>query len=174
MSALRQHEYDIYLDAPGQGAPRKQTKGTKKRKSKFREFIGMAFERLVVFILIVTVILSAVAGCSYILKRYVDIHRTQGEIFTLKQDIKRLDKKKDELLIHKESEMTLQELEDYAVDYLDMIKASEGYKVVVSKSYNVVGNDLIESDRKSISNLEKPTDDPLIALGSWIKRMTSY
>ncbi len=174
MSALRQHEYEWYLDAPAEGAPKTQAAKKKTKVNSRQLFLQMAIERMLIFLVVISIIATAVAGCTFILMRYVEIHRIQGNIYTQKQTIKSLDKKRDELLIQKESEMTLEELEDYASNYLGMIKATEGYKVVVSESYHVVANDLIKPGDADEHLLQKPSDDPLIVLGAWIKRLASF
>lgn len=179
MSALRQHEYQQYADALDFGAPGQlgTPKGPAQKSTKVsgtKLFFKSVIDRFLIFVLVLCVVAAAVAGCAYILKRYVEIHRTQVEIFNIKQDIKQLDKTRDELLVQKESEMTLEELETYAVNYLGMVKASEGYKVVVSQSYRVVAQDLLQPTSLVSVQTPKPTDDPLVALGAWFKRLASF
>lgn len=179
MSALRQQEYQQYAQALDFGAPgalnsaQRQTSISKKTKTP-KTILKTVVDRMLTFVLVLCVVAVAVAGCTYILKRYVEIHRTQVEIFNIRQDIKQLDKTRDELLVQKESEMTLEELETYAIDYLGMVKASEGYKVVVAQNYRVVSQDLIQPTSLVAEETPKPTDDPLVALGAWFKRLASF
>lgn len=171
MAALREQDYFDYAEIAVVKAP-KQPLG--KTPLKRESALSNILERMLVFLVVMTLVSLLVGSCTYILKRYVEIHRTQSEIFTLKQEIKRLDKTIDELLITKESEMTLEELEYYATEYLDMVKVSESYKVVVPQSYRVVSSDVINPGTYLAVASPEPINDPLVVLGQWFKRMTSF
>lgn len=178
MTALRQEVLDEnyemnsqYLEAlPSPVIKHRLRPEIQKKASPFK----LLLDRLLVFVITLSLVAVLVAGCTYILKRYVEVHKTQVAIFNLKQDIKQLDKTADELLVQKESALTLEELEMHAVKNLGMVKASEGYKVVVTQAYRVTQQDLVQPALLVAEEEKVPVDDPLVAFGAWIKRFASF
>lgn len=175
MAALREHDYDWYdqehsLNPPSQ----KQIDHKSQKKLKKQAKFFSNFERLGMALAIVLLVSLAVGCCSYILGRYVQIHTMQYEIFTAKQDLKNLSKHRDELIVTKESFMTLNELESYATDQLNMIKADEGRKVVVEMTESYTTSGLLKMNDTIISNPNKAIDSPLAQLGIWMKKHLTF
>ncbi len=175
MAALREHDYDWYVQ---DGSSNQQTNERVKRKQekarKKQERFAYVFERLGMALAIIILVSFAVGCCSIILGRYVDIHTIQYEIFTAKQDLNNLKKHRDELIVTKESFMTLDELESYASEQLNMIKADEGRKVVVEMTEVYSTSGLLEMKDTAEIALTKTTNSPLAQLGIWMKKHLTF
>lgn len=124
MSAVKKLRYE-YLEAP---APAVQPKVNKRPKTVKQPW----YARLSVALLMMTIVLVFAGFSSMILYRLAYIHQMQMEIFDIKQTIKHQEKVIDELVVKKESFMTIKEIEHYATEQLDMVKPNEHNKIIIS------------------------------------------
>ncbi len=69
-----------------------------------------------------------------IVKRHAKINQMQLEIFNAKRSIKKTQVMIDELIVKRETFMTIEEVESYATEKLGMIKPSDGNKVIINSN----------------------------------------
>ncbi len=94
------------------------------------------------YVILATAIMAiaVIVAVSYffyaLLQRHAEIDRLQIEIFNLQQSINRTEVMVDELYVIRESYMTIEEIENYATEKLNMVKPTDQQKVVlVSENY---------------------------------------
>jgi hypothetical protein len=173
MAALKAYDYDLYREQE----PLEQnnvSKSSKKIANKAGKSKSFALERLKITVMTLLLVGAAVFGCSHILNRYVTIHTYQHEIFTQKQLYKDLQKQRDELIVKRESFMSLAELEDYAVNYLGMVKADESRKVIIAKESTYANGLPVSMQTMPNFTREMKVLDSYSALGALIKKVMSF
>ncbi len=129
MSAVRKLEY----------ITANQTAIQEKQLIKQPEHIKVAQPKYVILATAIMVIVT-IAVVSYfiyaLLQRHAEIDRLQIEIFNVQQSINRTEVMIDELYVVRESYMTIEEIETYATEKLNMVKPTDQQKVVlVSEKY---------------------------------------
>ncbi len=91
--------------------------------------------------------LAVIVAASYffygLLQRHAEIDRLQIEIFNVQQSINRTEVMIDELYVVRESYMTIEEIETYATENLNMVKPTDQQKVVLfSENYITLDPDI--------------------------------
>ncbi len=69
-----------------------------------------------------------------VIKRYAMINQMQIQIFNIKRNIHKNEVMMDELIVKRESFMTIEEVESYATETLGMVKPSDGNKVILNSA----------------------------------------
>ncbi len=93
--------------------------------------------------LIFAVVLVVSYLCYGLLQRHAEIDRLQLEIFNVQQAINRTEVMVDELYIMRESYMTIEEIETYAIEELNMVKPTDQQKVILTSNSYITLNPAI-------------------------------
>ncbi len=94
-------------------------------------------------VLVLAVVVAAGYFFYALLQRHAEIDRLQLEIFNMQQSINRAEVMIDELYVVRESYMTIEEIESYATEKLNMVKPTDQQKIVlVSENYITLNPDI--------------------------------
>lgn len=164
MSAVKKLRYD-YREVPAPAARPKVNRRTKTLKQPW-------YARLSVALLMMMIVLVFAGFSSMILYRLAYIHQVQMEIFDIKQTIKHQEKVIDELIVKKESFMTIKEIEHYATEQLEMVKPNEHNKIIISaEKYAVLDKDIAFKPLPQYQVVQYEEDGLVIQLASAINRV---
>ncbi len=127
MSAVRKLEY-IYESEMTPLSPQAAVSTEAEVKVVAQPFYVMLATSVLIMALVAATCYLALA----VLQRHAEIDRLQLEIFNRQQAINKTEVMVDELYVIRESFMTIEEIESYATENLNMIKPSDQQKVVLA------------------------------------------
>lgn len=105
---------------------------------KLQEVVVKVNEPLYVNILnilfVIGIVAVAVFVLSYLVTRHAEINKLQYQNSDIRKEIATINKQKDICLLQKENTISMENLEKYAIEELDMIKSEQGNILIIEEA----------------------------------------